>query len=69
MRAAKLLCEHASYNRDMTIQCAKTGTGCAHQKWCMMTGWAKLTEQWASCPVRKEQTNERKTAKKRRNKV
>lgn len=70
MRPAKLTCEYAAYDRNMIIQCAKTGEGCAHQKWCQMTGWSKLTERADTCPARRDDSNGKaKAVKKRRNKV
>ena len=74
MRPAKLTCPNARYNARMFINCEKTHEPCAHQRWCEMTGWAKLTNGAAMCKVAQEAevtTDERKakTAKKRRNKV
>ena len=71
MKAAKLTCPHAKYDAQMHIHCAKTGEGCAHQRWCAGKGWCVLTDQAGACPARREETNERKaeTTKKRRNKV
>lgn len=69
----KLTCPHARYNAQMTIDCTKTDDLCTHQRWCNMTGWAKLTDGAAACKAAKEEvkTDERKAApvKKRRNKV
>ena len=72
MRPARLSCPHARYNAHMYIDCDKTGEMCAHQRWCTMTGWAKLTDMSARCAaLREDEGNERKAkaAKKRRNKV
>ena len=72
MKPAKLTCPYARYGENMVIQCAKTEDACAHQRYCMSKGWYVLTEQAGNCPARKEEDNERKTAKaakKRRNKV
>ena len=71
MRPAKLTCEHASYNQDMTIRCSKLGDACANQRWCAGKGWCVLTEHAGNCPARKGEDNGRKAkaAPKRRNKV
>ena len=68
----RLSCPHAQYAEGMVIHCAKADDLCAHQRYCMSKGWYVLTEQAGNCPARKEEDNERKTAKaakKRRNKV
>ena len=68
----RLNCPYARYGERMAIQCTKADDLCAHQRYCMSKGWYVLTDQAGDCPARKEENNDRKTAKapkKRRNKV
>ena len=68
----RLTCPHARYAEGMVIECSKADDLCAHQRYCMSKGWYVLTDQAGNCPARKDEINERKTAKadkKRRNKV
>ena len=68
----RLNCPNARYADGMVIQCTRRDEPCAHQRYCMSKGWNVLTDQAGRCPARKEESNERKTAKatkKRRNKV
>ena len=59
--APRLTCPHARHDRQMMIECTKRDEPCAHQRWCLSKGWAVLTDQAGKCPVRKDDSNERKT--------
>ena len=62
-----LTCPYAKYDAQMRIQCSKSETLCANQRWRPCKGWSVLTEWADDCPARKETPGERKTSKKRKN--
>lgn len=64
-----LSCPHASYDGKMRIMCQKAGNICAHQYFRQCKGWFALTQAADNCPLRKEQSNEKKTGAKRTNRV
>ena len=52
-------CPKGSYDPNMRIRCAVTGSVCAHQYWCPCEGRCKLTDRAAKCPGRNEDTSGR----------
>lgn len=62
-----LTCPYARYDAQMRIQCSKSESLCANQRWKPCKGWSVLTEWADDCPARKEAPSERKTSKKRKN--
>ena len=66
MGPEKLTCPYARYNAQMHIDCTKTSEVCAHQRWKPCKGWCVLTDQAGVCPGRREETNAKRTAAKKR---
>lgn len=54
-------CPHGTYDREMKINCDKTGGRCAHQRYKPCRGWWVLTDQAKRCPARevKDETNKK----------